>query len=146
MGIEHDLSARLPAPPQPSIEARELAIAKALDGFDTKKNSARPQGWESGARLKQRRVPRRSPMMPRARAAFAAAIVLLVAAPAAWIGYETLSQRQPGEAQPQPAERAAEALSPAPSVAQAARTAEPPSPAPSVAQAPPPAPSAPPAP
>jgi len=129
MGFEHDLSARLPAPPQPSIEARELAIAKALDGFDTKKNSARPQGWESDARLKQRRVPWRSPMMPRARAAFAAAIVLLIAAPAAWIGYETLSQRQPGRAQPQPAERAAEALSPAPSVAQA------PPPAPSAAPA-----------
>ena len=53
-------------------------------------------------------------MMPRARAAFAAAIVLLIAAPAAWIGYETLSQRQLGGAQPQPAERAAEAPSPAP--------------------------------
>ena len=37
MGFEHDLSARLPAPPQPSIEARELAIAKALDSFGTKK-------------------------------------------------------------------------------------------------------------
>src|SRR3954471_5849851 len=129
MGFEHDLSARLPAPPQPSIEARELAIAKALDSFDTKKNSARPQGWESEARLKQQRVPWRSPMMPRARAAFAAAIVLLIAAPAAWIGYETLSQRQLGGAQPQPAECAAEAPSPAPSVAKA------PPPAPSAAPA-----------
>jgi len=59
----------------------------------------------------------------------AAAIVLLIAAPAAWIGYETLSRRQLGGAQPQPAERAAETPSPAPSVAQA------PPPAPSAAPA-----------
>src|SRR3954463_3938559 len=129
MGFEHDLSARLPAPPQPSIEARELAIAKALDSFGTKQNSARPQGWESDERLKERTDPWRSPMMPLPRAAFAAAIVLLIAAPAAWIGYETLSQRQLGEAQPQPAEAPAAALPPAPSVAQA------PPPAPSAAPA-----------
>src|SRR5205823_3103984 len=123
---------------QPSFEARERTIAKALEDFEAKKDLVRLQGWTGGARHRQRNLPGRPLMTPSARAAFVTAFALLLAVPAAWIGYETLVQRPPGGAPPQPAERTAQALPPAPPQAEpsagatkAERTAQAPYPTPS---------------
>ncbi len=83
MASEHDILSRLPEAPAASPEARQAAIANALERFE-KKNRARSQGCEHDLRLTQQTassIPpsRRSSVMPRARQVIAASLVVLVA-------------------------------------------------------------------
>ena len=89
MASEHDILARLPEAPAPSPEARQAAIASAVERFE-KKNRAHPQGSGLDRRLTQQTAPftapsRRSPAMPRARHLIAASLVVLMAGSAAWL-------------------------------------------------------------
>jgi Ca-activated chloride channel family protein len=88
MASERDNLAPLPEAPAPSPDARDAAIATALERFD-KKFHARPQGSGHDRRLTQQTAPstppsRRSPAMPRARHLIAASLVVLMAGSAAW--------------------------------------------------------------
>ena len=88
MASEHDILARLPEAPAPSPDARQAAIASAVERFE-KKNRAHPQGSGLDRRLTQQTAPftppsRRSPAMPRARHLIAASLVVLMAGSAAW--------------------------------------------------------------
>ena len=88
MASEHDILARLPEAPAPSPDARQAAIASAVERFE-KKNRAYPQGSGLDRRLTQQTAPftppsRRSPAMPRARHLIAASLVVLMTGSAAW--------------------------------------------------------------
>ena len=88
MASEHDILARLPEAPAPSPNARQAAIASAVERFE-KKNRAYPQGSGLDRRLTQQTAPftppsRRSPAMPRARHLIAASLVVLMTGSAAW--------------------------------------------------------------
>jgi Ca-activated chloride channel homolog len=93
MASEHDILARLPEAPAPSPDARQAAIASAVERFE-KKSRARRQGSGHDRRLTQQTAPftapsRRSPAMPRARHLIAASLVVLMAGSAAWYVGET---------------------------------------------------------
>jgi Ca-activated chloride channel homolog len=88
MASEHDILAPLPEAPAPSPDARQAAIASAVERFE-KKYRAHPQGSGLDRRLTQQTAPftapsRRSPAMPRARHLIAASLVVLMAGSAAW--------------------------------------------------------------
>ncbi len=88
MASEHDILSRLPEAPAPAPDAREAAIANALERFE-KKNLSRAQGNEHDLRLTQQTASsnspsRRSSVMPRARQLIAASLVALMAGSATW--------------------------------------------------------------
>jgi Ca-activated chloride channel homolog len=88
MASEHDILARLPEAPAPAPEAREAAIANALERFE-KNNATRFQGNEHDLRLMQQTAASNSPsrrraLMPRARQLVAASLVALMAGSATW--------------------------------------------------------------
>ena len=88
MASEHDILARLPEAPAPAPEARQAAIANALERFE-KNNATRFQGNEHDLRLMQQTAASNSPsrrraLMPRARQLVAASLVALMAGSATW--------------------------------------------------------------
>ena len=88
MASEHDILSRLPEAPAPAPEARQAAIANALERFE-KKNRTRSQGTAHDLRLMQQTASsnspsRRSALMPRARQLIAASLVVLMAGSATW--------------------------------------------------------------
>jgi Ca-activated chloride channel family protein len=88
MASEHDILSRLPEAPAPAPDAREAAIANALERFE-EKNRAHGQGNAHDLRLTQQTASsnspsRRSPLMPRARQLVAASLVALMAGSATW--------------------------------------------------------------
>ena len=88
MASEHDILSRLPEAPAPAPDAREAAIANALERFE-EKNRAHGQGNAHDLRLTQQTASsnspsRRSPLMPRARRLVAASLVALMAGSATW--------------------------------------------------------------
>jgi Ca-activated chloride channel family protein len=89
MASEHDM--QLPEAPTPSPAARDVAIAKAVAGFD-KTLRAHAQGPSSETRLMQQTadsVPsHRSTPMPRARHLIAASLVLLISGSVAWLSIQ----------------------------------------------------------
>src|SRR5258708_35241138 len=83
MASERDILARLPAAPDPCPNARQAAIAEAVQRFE-KKTRARPQGFAHDLRLMQQTASstppsRRRSVMPRARHVIAASLVVLIA-------------------------------------------------------------------
>ena len=82
MASEHDILARLPEAPAPAPDARQAAIANALERFD-KRNHARPQGTAHDLRLMQQTassiLPSRRRSVMRARNVIAASVAILVA-------------------------------------------------------------------
>jgi Ca-activated chloride channel homolog len=83
MASEHDILSRLPEAPAPAPDARQAAIATALERFD-KRNRARPQVSAHDLRLMQQTASstqpsRRRTVMPRSRNVIAASLAVLVA-------------------------------------------------------------------
>jgi Ca-activated chloride channel family protein len=88
MASEHDILSRLPEAPAPAPDARQAAIANALERFE-KKNRTSSQGNEHDLRLTQQTASsnspsRRSAIMPRARQLIAASLVAVMAGSATW--------------------------------------------------------------
>src|SRR5215470_5635402 len=85
MTSEHKLV--LPDAPTPAPEAREAAIATALDRFDTKNRVGHQGSAHDGHLMRQTAIPpsRRRSVMPRARYAIAASLVALMAGSASWV-------------------------------------------------------------
>jgi Ca-activated chloride channel homolog len=88
MASEHDILSRLPEAPAAAPDAREAAIANALERFE-EKNRPRGQGNAHDLRLTQQTASsnspsRRSPLMPRARQLVAASLVAVMAGSATW--------------------------------------------------------------
>jgi Ca-activated chloride channel family protein len=88
MASEHDILARLPEAPAPAPDARQAAIANALERFE-KKSLSHAQGNEHALRLTQQTASsnspsRRSAIMPRARQLIAASLVAVMAGSATW--------------------------------------------------------------
>jgi Ca-activated chloride channel family protein len=83
--MSNDPLAHLPAPPPPSLDARDATIARALERFD-EKNSAGPAGFLRVTRLRERTAhppSHRRAAMPRMRYLIAASLVCFVAASSA---------------------------------------------------------------
>src|SRR5262245_17236242 len=88
MASEHDILSRLPEAPAPAPDARDAAIANALERFE-KKNLSRAQGNDHDLRLTQQTAAsnspsRRRPLMPRTRQLVAASLVAVMAGSATW--------------------------------------------------------------
>src|SRR5262249_2660692 len=90
MGSEHNMADRLPEPPAPSPEAREAAIARALQQFDrTHEKAARDSGplLLSAASAARAYAPhgRTTLGRPSVRYLVAASVAAFIAAPVGWL-------------------------------------------------------------
>src|SRR5262249_58243785 len=76
-----------PGAPAPAPEAREAAIATALERFDAKSRAGHQGSAHDGHLMRQTAIPpsRRRSVMPRARYAIAASLVALMAGSASWV-------------------------------------------------------------
>ena len=85
MTSEHKIF--LPDAPAPAAEAREVAIATALERLDAKNRAGHQGSAHDGHLMRQTAIPpsRRRSVMPRARYAIAASLVALMAGSASWI-------------------------------------------------------------
>src|SRR5262245_39920008 len=88
MGSEHNMAGRLPEPPAPSPEAREAAIARALQQFDQAHHEsardAEPSPLAPAARASALRG-RRTLDQPSVRYLVAASIAAFIAVPVGWL-------------------------------------------------------------
>src|SRR5262249_15530471 len=88
MGSEHNLAGRLPEPPTPSPEAREAAIARALQQFD-RAHEARDSGpsLRLPASAARASAPRGRTTLgrPSVRYLVAASVAAFIAAPVGWL-------------------------------------------------------------
>jgi tetratricopeptide (TPR) repeat protein len=145
MGSEHNMAGRLPEPPAPSPEAREAAIARALQQFDQANEDAAQQ---SEPRLLTAASAPRGRMTlgrPSVRYLVAASVAAFIAVPVGWLYLKdlqrvetTASKQQPEKTTPElPTAESSRSLNDRiGAAAPPAASPPPPAPAPSVATAP----------
>jgi tetratricopeptide (TPR) repeat protein len=107
MGSEHNMAGRLPEPPAPSPEAREAAIAQALQQFDRAHENSAQQSEPRllpAASAPRASAPRGRMSLgrPAVRYLVAASVAAFIAAPVGWLYLKDLQRVETTAAKQQP--------------------------------------------